>query len=118
MGKSCVSRTAPSPAFGRYFPTSGEELRFKVSPIPRLRRVLPHEWGRVFAKETRRRLQRTPPRPGRPPGDTLMVYSSRFTAVASFGRPTFALTVGGPGRRTNSLQPATNRRQCQGGKCT
>src|SRR6266568_1761822 len=47
MGKSCVSRSAPSPAFGRYFPTSGEELRFKVSPVPRLRRVVPHEWGRV-----------------------------------------------------------------------
>ena len=126
VGKSCsrppahelggISRSAPSPGSAGYFPMNGEELRFKFSPIPRLRRVLPHEWGRL--KKTRRRLQRTPPRPGRPPGDTLMVYSSRFTAVASFGRPTFALTVGGPGRRTNCLQPATNRRQCQGGKCT
>src|SRR5205814_4841295 len=43
----------------------------------------------------------------------LWFYLRRFTAVASFGRPTFALTVGGPGRRTNCLQPATIRGQCQ-----
>src|SRR6266481_6421881 len=43
MGKSC----APSPPCGRYFPTNGEELRPLSGPIPALRAVLPHEWGRV-----------------------------------------------------------------------
>src|SRR5438309_5241396 len=54
--------SAPSPACGGYFPINGEEQagsprQFKrsagprhevhISPIPRLRRVLPHEWGRA-----------------------------------------------------------------------
>src|SRR6266480_2188986 len=48
---------APSPTFGRYFPMNGEEFPTSPAsgevkaprggPIPDLRSVLPHEWGRV-----------------------------------------------------------------------
>src|SRR3989442_14770208 len=72
--------------------------------------------GEAFSssnKETRRRLQRTPPRPGSH-RVTRFWFLRRFTAVAYLWRPTFARTVGGPGRRTNCLHSATIRCQCQG----
>src|SRR5438105_13759372 len=40
--KTTWESLAPSPGYAGYFPMYGEELL-----IPRLRRVLPHEWGRV-----------------------------------------------------------------------
>src|SRR5438105_12037401 len=83
-------------------------------PLRRLRRHLPISWGGVSNsnKETRRRLQRTPPRPGTH-RVTRFWFLRRFTAVAYLWRPTFARTVGGPGRRTNCLHSATIRCQCQ-----
>src|SRR5437588_7212534 len=81
----------------------------------------PHKWGgaRIIGsgsllptQETRRRLQRTPPRPGTH-RVTRFWFLRRFTAVAYLWRPTFARTVGGPGRRTNCLHSATIRCQCQ-----
>src|SRR3989442_7340726 len=53
MGKSVLHQSAPSPGFAGYFPINGEERSSSVGPIPRLRRVLPHKWGRVFFHQTR-----------------------------------------------------------------
>src|SRR5437660_12650538 len=96
----------------------GKELASRAAEqlaLRRLRRHLPISWGggSNSNKETRRRLQRTPPRPGSH-RVTRFWFLRRFTAVAYLWRPTFARTVGGPGRRTNCLHSATIRCHCQG----
>src|SRR2546422_5138830 len=83
----------------------------------------PHFMGRRFFNPTRfpTQLQKNEAAPaadtastGKPPGDTLLV-SAPLYGRCLLKRPTFARTVGGPGRRTNYLHLATIRGQCQGG---
>src|SRR4051794_4469903 len=76
--------------------------------LRRLRRHLPTARGGGGLKKTRRRLQRTPPRP-EIHRVTRFWFLRRFTAVAYLWRPTFARTVGGPGRRTNYRPPCDDQ---------